>query len=187
MLMLSGCQATPPGPYDPPTEENRDPSRAQRLSKEAAGLIDSDPDEAEALLREALGADLFCGPAHNNLGVILLARGDFYEAAQEFEWARKLLPGNPDPRVNLAITLERAGQAAQAIEAYEAALAVASEYLPAVQGLTALLEIHGVSFPQRNERLRQIMEWSESAEWRNWASDRLLGRGGLTEASHSIH
>ena len=33
-----------------------------------------------------------------------------YDAAAEFEWARKLMPGHPDPRLNLAITLERAGR-----------------------------------------------------------------------------
>jgi len=35
-----------------------------------AGLIDSDPAKAAELLREALTADLFFGPAHNNLGVL---------------------------------------------------------------------------------------------------------------------
>ena len=33
---------------------------------------------------------------HGNLGVLYLNRGELYEAASEFEWARRLLPGHPD-------------------------------------------------------------------------------------------
>jgi hypothetical protein len=50
---------------------------------------------------EALSADLFFGLAHNNLGVLYLKEDKLYEAANEFEWARKLMPGHPDPRMNL--------------------------------------------------------------------------------------
>jgi Flp pilus assembly protein TadD len=54
--------------------------------------MDSEPEKAERLLREALTADLWHGPAHNDLGVIHLRRNELYEAASEFEWARKLMP-----------------------------------------------------------------------------------------------
>ncbi len=40
---------------------------------------------------------------------MFLGQRKLYEAANEFEWAKKLLPGHPDPRVNLARTLEEAG------------------------------------------------------------------------------
>ena len=92
--------------------------RAQELSSRAADLVESDPEAAERMLREALGADLFFGPAHNNLGVLYLREGKLYEAAGEFEWARKLVPGHPDPRMNLALTLEQAGQVDEAIRTY---------------------------------------------------------------------
>jgi hypothetical protein len=61
---------------------------------------------AERLLRDALTADLSYGPAHNNLGVLRLKRGDLSEAANEFEWARKLIPEHPDRRFSRAPTLE---------------------------------------------------------------------------------
>src|SRR5690606_33130686 len=110
--------------------------------------------KAEALLREALAADLYHGPAHNNLGVLYLQRGELYEAASEFEWARKLLPGHPDPRVNLALTLERAGRGEKAREAFEAALEVAPEYTPALQGLAKLRVRSGL----RDERTRELLQ-----------------------------
>jgi len=129
------CRSTPVGPYLPPTEVVRETTKAEKLSREAADLIESNPEKAEALLREALTADLFYGPAHNNLGVVFLKQERLYEAAQEFEWARKLLPGNPDPRLNLALVMETAGRFDDAFEAYEAALAVAPEHVPTLQGL----------------------------------------------------
>jgi len=57
------------------------------LTHEAATLIDADPATAEKLLREALTADLYHGPAHNNLGVLYLKMSPpkLYEAASEFE------------------------------------------------------------------------------------------------------
>lgn len=57
--------------------------------------------KAERLFRSALAADPYCGPAHNDLGVVYLKGGQLYEAAAEFDWARKLMPGHPDPRLNL--------------------------------------------------------------------------------------
>lgn len=173
LLCLVGCQSSAPHPYDPPSRVDRMPAEALRLSKEAGSLLDSDEEAAEGMLREALGLDLFCGPAHNNLGVLFLKRGDLYEAAQEFEWARKLLPGNPDPRVNLAITLERAGQTAEAIEAYQAALAAAPEYLPAVQGLASLRWREGREAVD-SAQLRLIRSRSSDERWRRWAGERLV-------------
>jgi len=64
--------------------------------------------------------------------------GHFYAAANEFEWARKLMPGHPDPPTNLALTLERAGQEDRALAEYDAALEVYAGYMPALQGRTAL-------------------------------------------------
>src|SRR5262245_39789737 len=87
---------------------------------------------------DRLTADLYYGPAHNDLGVLKLRQGSLYEAANEFEWARELLPGHPDPRFNLALTLERAGHVAEAFSAFEAALEVAPEHVPTMQAYASL-------------------------------------------------
>lgn len=136
LLGATGCASSQRGPYAGQSEAARNPQRAQELTREAAGLIASDPIKAERLLREALGADLYHGPAHNNLGTIYLSRGELYEAASEFEWARKLMPGHPDPRLNLGIALERAGRVDAALEAYRTALGVYPNHLPTIQALT---------------------------------------------------
>ena len=177
--LLGGCQSSPSssmGPYSPPAAGARRTAEAERLTKEAAEILGSDTERAEKLLRAALTFDLFFGPAHNNLGVLHLKGGRLYEAANEFEWARKLMPGHPDPRVNLALTLERAGQSGEAIASYSAALEVYPEYLPAIQGLASLTLRTG----RKDER---IVAWLEAIAmrcsdpaWQDWARRHLALR-----------
>jgi tetratricopeptide (TPR) repeat protein len=170
LIPLAGGCRTPTtaasGPYNPPAETPRQTAEAERLTKLAAELIEKDPDEAERLLREALGHDLFFGPAHNNLGVLCLKQDRLYDAASEFEWARKLMPGHPDPRLNLAITL---GREEEAVAAYTAALEVYPDYLPAIQGLARHAVRSGLSDERLDGWLREIAMRSTDAGWREWA------------------
>jgi tetratricopeptide (TPR) repeat protein len=169
-LGLGACKSpSGNGPYEAVSEQQRDVALALELNGQAADMLQSDPEGAEALLREALTADLFCAPAHNNLGVVFLGQGKLYEAAGEFEWARKLLPGHPDPRVNLALVLESAGKVDEALASYESALEVQPGYLPAIQGAASLAVREG----REDERLRgwlgEIAMRGASPAWRTWA------------------
>ena len=154
-------------PDTPPVR--RDSLRAQSLTQDAAALMDTDPDQAEAMLREALVADHFHGPAHNNLGTIHLERGELYEAAAEFEWARKLMPGHPDPRLNLAMTLERAGRIDDAIMNYESALAVYDGHIPTMQAFAKCQVVNGRRDASTRSMLEAVALQGESEAWRAWA------------------
>lgn len=175
VLLICACSAPPkpPSPYATPGESERNTRQAERLNREAAELIRQDPERAKELLREALTLDIFYGPAHNNLGVVHLSRDRLYEAATEFEWARKLMAGHPDPRVNLAIVLERAGRPEQAAEAFMAALEEQEEYLPAVQGIARLTVEEGWSDERLQGWLQEIAIRSEDPMWRSWALGQL--------------
>jgi tetratricopeptide (TPR) repeat protein len=169
--LWAGC-ASPgagEGPYQVQEETERDPRRADELSREAADLMAEDPEKAEALLREALAADLFHGPAHNNLGVLFLEQEKLYEAAHEFEWARKLLPGHPDPRVNLALVMEGAGRTDEALAAYDAALEVYPGYLPAIMGAASLSLREGREDERIAAWLGEVALRAEDGRWRAWA------------------
>ncbi|MCC7013300.1 MAG: tetratricopeptide repeat protein [Planctomycetes bacterium] len=170
LTVLGACTSAPVGPYAPMDERARDTSRAEALSREGADLIASDPAQAEELLREALTADLYFGPAHNNLGVVFLNAGKLYEAANEFEWARKLMPGHPDPRVNLGICLDRAGRVDDAIESFDAALQVSPGYLPAIQGAALATVRAGRNDERLAGWLDQIVMRADADRWRDWAS-----------------
>jgi tetratricopeptide (TPR) repeat protein len=182
-LGLGACtSARPRGPYEAPSEAQRDSARAELLTREAAELLTSEPERAETLLREALSADLYCGPAHNNLGVVFLAQGKRYDAAQEFEWAKKLLPGHPDPRVNLALCFEDAGRLDEALEHYASALEVYPGYVPAMQGAASLALRSGKPDPRLRGWLDEIALRGETPDWQHWASAR-AARGAATEAA----
>ena len=169
-LLLGGCAAPPSSsPYTVQDADHRDPRRADELNTRAADLIDPDPAQAEALLREALTADLYHGPAHNNLGTLYLSQGKLYEAAGEFEWARKLLPGHPDPRMNLALTLETAGRTDEALATYETALEVYPQHLPTMQALARLRVRSGRVDERTRELLHEVAFMSEDGQWRDWA------------------
>lgn len=174
MLLVTGCGSpSRSSPYTAASESARDPAKAQRLTMEAADLLDEDPDKAEQLLREALAADLMHGPAHHNLGVAHLQRGDWYEAASEFEWARKLMPGHSDPRMNLALTFEKAGRISEALTTYQTALDVYPGHIPTIQAMTRLQVRSGQCDNQTRERLKVIALEGETHHWRAWAQERL--------------
>ena len=77
LALLAGCASTSEttGPYQVPEESARDSEAAEELNAQAADVMGHDLVRAEGLLREALSADLFHGPAHNNLGVVFLKQG----------------------------------------------------------------------------------------------------------------
>lgn len=165
-------------PYAPISEAARDTQRAAALNEKAQELLAKQDDaslaKAETLLRESLGADLYFGPAHNNLGVIYLSRGQLFEAAGEFEWARKLMPGHPDPRINLAMTLESAGRNQDAMETYRTALEVYPDHIAAMQGLARLQIKSGKPDEKTEAMLAQIAMRGETAEWKEWAKSQLV-------------
>lgn len=175
-----GChRAASRSPYTADADAPRDPEAARGLVARAKQQWKQDPNEAEKLLREALAADLFNGPAHNNLGVMLMERGELYEASGEFEWARKLMPGHPDPRVNLALTLEKAGKTDDALQAYDSALAVYDNYLPALKGKARLQVMTGRTGKDTIPALEEIALRGDES-WRAWAGvwkSKLAARG----------
>jgi len=179
VALIAGCANDRAGPYQSLGKDRRDVAKAEALYQQAKPLLVSEAAQAEELLRDALSWDLYHGGAHNNLGVLLLQQGDLYNAAEEFEWARKLLPGNPEPRLNLALVLDRAGRAGDALDAARTALEVMPGNLPAIQ-LTALIQVRdGISDPGTIGLLEQISLRSDQEPWRTWAvaqRDRLVSQ-----------
>ena len=172
-VLMCGCATMSNSPYATPAEGKRDSLRAQKLTNEAVELMDKDPQRAQRILQEALTADVFFGPAHNDLGVLHLKAGHWYEAANEFEWARKLMPGNPDPRMNLALTLERAGRIDEALATYNSALEVYPGHIPTMQALTRLQLKHNRSDGKTTAMLKEIALSGETPQWREWAQEQM--------------
>lgn len=164
-----GCSTTTQNSNGGDLQTVRNQQLAAELTHAASDLIESDPKEAMRLLQLAVEADLFYGPAHNNMGVVLLNAGQLYEAAEEFDWARRLMPGHPDPRINLGIALERGGKVDDALEAYASAIEVFPGHLPAIQALARLQVRSGQRDEWTNELLEEIA-YRGSDEWQKWAT-----------------
>lgn len=167
--VLIGCGDVARGPYQSTGEAERDTIKADALYRETLPILDSDKAEAEQKLRQVLGFDLYHGAAHNNLGVLLLEQGKLYDAAEEFEWARKLLPGNPEPRTNLAIVLTRAGKHHDAIGAAKGALEVQPGNLHAMQTLAYVQIRENLVEKQTKQLLESIILRSDEPIWQEWA------------------
>src|SRR5690606_15626188 len=97
------------------------------------------------------------------------SKGKLYEAAAEFEWARKLMPGHPDPRMNLALVLERAGRTSESLAAYNSALEVHPEHLPTMQAMARLQLRSGKTDSRTEGLLDEISLRAETENWRHWA------------------
>jgi len=172
LSMLPGCASrSSTDPYAPMTESSREPRKADEMNARAADQITSNPGQAESLLRQALAADLYHGPAHNNLGVLYLSQGKLYEAAAEFEWARRLMPGHPDPRINLGTVYEKAGRHDDALAAYQSALDAYPDHLQATQSLVRLQVRSGKHDSSTRNRLADLAVRGETPAWREWAKE----------------
>lgn len=80
------------------------------------------------------------------------------------------MPGHPDPRMNLALTLETAGQTEEAIATYRTALEVWPGHIGTVQALAKLHVVRGRESPELEGWLTEILMRGESDAWTNWAT-----------------
>jgi Flp pilus assembly protein TadD len=159
----------------PPTHAGTggDPKRAHRLAMDALDVMETNPARAEELLQLALKADPYDGPAHNDLGVLFLRQSRLYEAATEFEVARKLMPGSPDPRLNLGLTFEKAGLYERAFTAYDAALETSPAHIRTIEAIARLTLRTGRTNDRLSGLLEDIALRGETSNWRSWAKEQM--------------
>ena len=149
---------------------NRDTQRARVMTEKAHNeLRGGNLTGAEKSLTEALQADTFYGPAHNNLGLLYYRQKKFYLAAWEFQYASKLMPFRPQPRNNLGLVLEAVGKPAEACTEYEEAAKLEPDNPEFVGNLARGLVRQG----QKNERIRgllqQVVLKDTRPDWVDWA------------------
>jgi Flp pilus assembly protein TadD len=175
---VGGCQSRwRESPYETSkrVERLRNSQTAQRLNDEGLKAVDAgELHEAEAAFRRALEADLFYGPAHNNLGLVHMKNEKLYDAAWEFEYAAKLMPHSAEPRNNLGLVMEKAGRLDDAIDAYEQALTIDTEN-PEIMGHLARAYIRQNQTPNRADPLlKKLTHQHPNHQWGQWAKSKLI-------------
>lgn len=178
----TGCQSDSTPSDKPYKTAGHDPKRntplARQLTDEAVELIaEGRLDKARGKLTSALAADLFYGPAHNNLGSIHLQEKHYYQAAWEFQYAAKLMPEQYKPKNNLGLVFEQVGQLDKATTCYEDALALAPESVDVAANLARAYVRAGRKDEKTRELLTQVLMQHPSQRWTSWARQTLTTMG----------
>ena len=125
----------------------------------------------------ALSADLFFGPAHNNLGTVYLRQQKYYLAAWEFQYAEQLMPHQAEPRNNLGLVYEAVGKLDDAANSYEQALDLEPEN-PRIAGNLARVYIRGNRTDDKTRKLLESIVMKDTRpDWIAWARERLALMG----------
>lgn len=147
-------------------------ARARALAERASNA--ETPEEAARLYRQAVGAWDDFPAAWNNLGVLLLARGEYLNAAEAFVSASERASTDPRPLYNLGLTWERTQHLREAAEHYQSALDRDPRYIPALRGVIYANDRLGLTTPETLERLRVALMIEEDPEWRDYFAQRKL-------------
>ncbi len=184
IALLAGCQWHRPASPTAAGYETRpkDPRRYTEAAKQhyARGvqlLKDGQVDQAEKVFQDALSADLFFGPAHNNLGTIYLRQKKYYLAAWEFQYAEKLMPNQAEPRNNLGLVYEAVGKLDDAAKSYEQALDLEPEN-PRIAGNLARVYVRSNRVDDKTRKLLEAVVMKDTRpDWIEWARERLALMG----------
>jgi tetratricopeptide (TPR) repeat protein len=164
-------------------DPRRDTQKAIDLNSQAAKLLEADkPAPAEKKLKEALLADDFCGPAHNNLGTAYFMQKKYYLAAWEYQCAAKLMPTRAEPHNNLGLVYEAACKLDDAAKAYEEAYKLEADNVDVICNLARLYVRlnHHENDEKLHHLLTEIVMRDSRSDWLAWAKEKLatMGSGG---------
>jgi len=179
VVLMVGCQPSNTetvGTYRTvPIDPRRDTQAAQRYNAEGIKLLQMQKlGEAERVFKAACNADVFFGPAHNNLGTVYFHLKKYYLAAWEFQYAAKLMPKHSEPRNNLGMVFEAVGKLDEAAEWYDKAIALSGDDVEALGNLARVYVRQG----RKDQRTRQLLEElvlkDTRPQWRAWARQTLV-------------
>ncbi|MFW5682977.1 MAG: tetratricopeptide repeat protein [Phycisphaeraceae bacterium] len=183
-VTVLACQQSP---HDVETTNNyrtiraeplRNTDAARRAHEQGLEHLDQQNLElAQQAFERALTADVEYGPAHNSLGKVFYQQQDWYRAAWEFEYAKKLMPRRAEPRNNLALVLEQAGEFDRAIDLYREAVGLAPDNIRYRANLARALIRRGDRSREVRVLLEAILEQDTRPQWLTWASRQLESKG----------
>ena len=125
-------------------------------------------DDAIDLYRRSVAAYRDLAPAWNNLGVLLMERQQYLDAAEAFTTASEIQPTDARPLYNLGLTWEKAGYLRDALRHYISALGRDPRYQPALRGAVRAEQLLGDVSEDTLHRLRAALGQEQDERWREW-------------------
>ncbi len=174
VLVELGALGTIPGCSTVPHDKSGSTTASELNAK---GIAAKDPQQAKMFFQRAIAADPYDGPAYNNLGILFLNEGNYFEAAKCLDQALHLMPNDPAPRIHLGLVYENAGQFQNALAQYNQALALSPESMDALQAATRIQVRLDEVDEKTVEHLRTIAIRGTDVTWQSWAT-RVLIRFG---------
>lgn len=107
------------------------------------------------------------------LGEIQFDEERYFEAAEAFHRASRLAPTRYEPPYNLGLVLESVGRLADAIKAYEGALALQPSQLEVMENLARAYLRAGTERERARELIGRALPLEQRREWREWLNVQL--------------
>ncbi len=172
LLAQAGCQQSgrpfPKAGDEPPPPVAQQIDKASRLSREAQRLeVAGDDKQAIEKYRAAITEYNELPAAWNNLGRLLMARGDNLAAAEAFKTASELSPTDPRPLTNLGALWESLGYLDDASKWYDQALQRNENHQPALRRFLLVQELRGKPDDSTPGRLKKALLMEQDPWWIN--------------------
>jgi len=174
---LGACAGsrTPPQIAETPSQISAQIDRAKQLAREAQRYADAGKDEqAIEKYRQAIDAYRELPAAWNNLGELMMKRGDNLAAAEAFKTASELSPTDPVSLHNLGALWESLGYLDDACRWYGEALKRNENYLPSLRRIVVVEEIRNKPTSTTLDYIRHALLVERDPWWQDkFRRDRL--------------
>jgi tetratricopeptide (TPR) repeat protein len=165
---LAGCAAQRnKGPVVVRDTAPQQIAEAQRLAEQALKAQKAaKSEEAIGLYRQSLDRSQDLPLVWNNLGLLLMERGDYLDAADAFQSAAVLIPSDPRPYYNVGLVYEAQHWYQDALNYFVKALERDPRYLPALRGAVAMGQQQVVTDQAALDRVHTAMLLEKDPLWR---------------------
>lgn len=170
-LALTACARTvsvglPPGVAQ---DEARRVENSKKLAEQAAAAAaSSNPDKAIDLYMQAVREYREFPAAWTNLGLLMMEKEQYLQAAEAFNVAADLAPSDPRPLYNLGLLYDTRGYLRESRGYYERALERDDNFLPALRGAIRCDSLLNEGSVQTLRWLERALMLEQDEKWREW-------------------
>lgn len=179
-MLLGGCSTTNTRTDSGSAHPEIDPALAYIQNRRADAIVhynaasqlhlDGKDEEALAEYRKALELDDQLYAAWNNMGQLLMSKGNYADAVSAYQIASGIEPTDPRPEYNIGIAYKKVGWAQDSYDHFKIAIERDPTYLPALHGIIRSAEMLGHGDDTILEYIRSAQLLETDDQWRDYLS-----------------